>query len=190
MQACCGSCDCTLFFCENGLEVLCILRKNVTSENFFWYGRLAKSIKRPLELLVGTVVKETKGTAAAGGVVDDLCHHRFVFAEIKFVADTYLAGRVDQHIPKAHLSIELAQQEDLYLGTSFLLVAVKACRKDLGVVEYEDILFVEVIDDIAEGIMMFNNTSLGMYDHEATIVAERCRFLCDAVFWKLVLELL
>ena len=137
-----------------------------------------------------SVVEETKGAASACRVVDDFCHHRLVLAEIKLVADAYLAGRVNQDVPKAHLPVELAQQEDFYLGTCLLLVAIKACRKDLGVVEDKDIILVEVAEHVAKRVVMLDDAFLGMNDHQPAIVAEGGWFLSNAVFGKLVLELL
>lgn len=37
---------------------------------------------------------------------------------------------------------------------------------------------------------MLNDTLFSMNNHEAAVVAEGRRLLCDAVFWKLVLKLL
>ena len=51
------------------------------------------------EFFVGAVEEEAQGTSTGGGVVDDFCHEFITFAEVQFVADTYLTGGVYQHIP-------------------------------------------------------------------------------------------
>ena len=97
-----------------------------------------------------TVVEETQGASATGRVVDDFSHHRRGVVEEELVADTYLAGRFYEHIPKAHLLVEFAKEEYFYLRIGLLLCAIEACGEHLCVVEDEDVAFVEVVQSVAE----------------------------------------
>ena len=116
-----------------------------------------------LELLVGTVVEEPQGAAAAGGVVDDLGYHGARVVEEELVADTYLAGRLYQHIPKPHLLVELAQQEDLNLGVGLLLGTVEAGRENLGIVEDEGIALIEIVEHVTEiEVLAFDRIAIGI----------------------------
>ena len=99
---------------------------------------------------MGAVVEEPQGTATAGGVVDNLGHHGARLVKEQLVADTYLACRLYQHVPQAHLFIELAQQEHFYLGVGLLLGAVETGREYLGIIEYKGVALVEVVEYITE----------------------------------------
>ena len=80
-----------------------------------------------------------------------------------------LARRIDQHVPQAQFAVQLAQQEDLDLGAGLLLVAVQTGREDLGVVEDEEVLFVEILDDILEDAV-FDGAFGAVDDHQARVV--------------------
>ncbi len=135
----------------DGLEILCILRCDVTLvDDVAWQGRRTQCKQLALELVVGTVVKEAQRTSATGGIVNDLGHHRSVFFKEEFVANTNLACRLYQHIPQAKFFIQLTQQEHLNLGIGLLLGTKQTGRKHLGVVEHHDIAIIEVVDDVAE----------------------------------------
>ena len=123
---------------------------------------LAQGEELAFELIVGTVVEEAQRTSAAGGVVYHLSHHRSVAIEEQLVADTYLTGRLYQHIPQAQLLVELAQQEHLNLGVGLLLGAVETGRKDGGIVEDEGIALVKVVHQIAEGQILLSIVALGI----------------------------
>ena len=130
---------------------------------------LAQAEKRLLELLVGAVEQEAQRAPARGRIVDHLGHQQVVIAEVEFVADADLAGRVDQHVPEPQFAVQFAQQENLDLGTRLLLVAVEACWEDFGVVEYEEVFFVEVFDDVFENTV-FDSAFGAVDDHQARIV--------------------
>ena len=68
----------------------------------------------------------------------------------QLVADSYLARRLYEHVPKAHLLVQLAQQEHLNLCVGLLLRAVKTRREHLRIVEYECVTLVEIVEHIAE----------------------------------------
>ena len=102
-----------------------------------------------------TVVQETEGTATAGGIVDDLSHHRTGFIEEELVADADLASRLHEHVPEAHLLVQFAEQKDLNLGIRLLLCAIQASREHLRIVEEEGISLIEIIQHVSE-IKMFS----------------------------------
>ena len=108
---------------------------------------------------MGAVVEESQCAASAGGVVDDLCHHVSAFVEKQFVAYPYLSGRLHKHIPQAHLFVEFTKQEHLNLGVGLLLGAVETGGKHFGIVEYECIAFIKVVEDVPEieiyGVALF-----------------------------------
>ena len=99
---------------------------------------------------MGTVVEETQGASATSSIVDDLGYHRTVFLEEQLVADTYLARRLDEHVPQAQFLIQLAQQEHLDLCIGLFLCAVEACGEHLCVVEDEGVALVKVVYQVAE----------------------------------------
>ena len=190
MQAGSGSRHGALFLGKDGLEVLCIFGKDIALDDLLRNRCLAKCEEGTLELVVSAVEEETKCTATTRRIVDHLGHHRLVLAEIELVADADLACRIDQNIPQTHVLVQFAKQEDLYLGARLLLVSVEAGREDLCVVEYEDVLLVEVIEHVAKRLVMLDDTLLGVNHHESAVVAERRGLQGDTVFGKLVLELL
>ena len=97
-----------------------------------------------------TVVEEAQRAASAGGVVDDLSHHRTTVVEEEFVADANLAGRLNEHVPQAHLLVQLAQQEHLNLGIGLLLRSIETGGEYLRVVEDEGVALVEIVEYITE----------------------------------------
>ena len=129
------------------------------------------------------VVEETQRAPATGGVVDDLSHHRTILLEEQLVADTYLTGRLDKHVPQAQLRVELAQQEHLNLGIGLLLGAIKTGGEHLGVVEDEGIALVEEIHQVAERQVLIGIVAIGVFlehlyglafavnDHQSRLVA-------------------
>ncbi len=94
--------------------------------------RFAQREERMLELLVGAVEQEAQRAAARGRIVDHLGHQQVVIAEVEFVADADLCGRVDQHVPEPQFAVQFAQQENFDFGAGLLLVAVEACRENLS----------------------------------------------------------
>ena len=92
-------------------------------------GGVAKSIEVALEFIVRAVVEESHCASARCGVVDYFGHHGAVFAEVKLVAYTYLAGRFHEYIPQLVVGIEFAEQKYLNTGAGFLLVAIEKARE-------------------------------------------------------------
>ena len=158
-----------LFLGEDRLVAFGVLGFDLLAHPFR-QGRFAQREERLLELLVGAVEQEAQRAAARGGVVDHLGHQQVVVAEIEFVADADLARRVHQHVPQPQFAVQFAQQEDLDLGAGLLLVAVEARREDLGIVEDEQILFVEVLDDVLENAV-FDGPFGAVDDHQPGFVA-------------------
>ena len=116
------------------------------------------------ELAMRPIVKEAKSTATRGGVVNNLGHHRVVFAEIEFVTYADFSCRVNEDIPKTHVGIEFTKQENLDACTRFLLVAKQTSREHLGVVEEKNIVFIEVIEDSLE-LDMLDFATISVDDH-------------------------
>ena len=200
----------------DGLEVLHVVSSSLTLVDDI--ARQRSSTQREqlsLELVVRTVVEETQRTASAGRIVDDLCHHGTVLLEEQLVADTYLTGRLYEHIPQAQFLVQLTQQEHLDLGIGLLLSAVETRREDFRVVEHDDIALAEIVHDIAEGQELtgviavtvlhihVDSLALAVYDHHAAFVTMihllECsvfvfedlvrRFQCNQVFRELKSEL-
>ena len=130
------------------------------------------------------VVEKPQCASAACSIVDDLSHHGAAFVEEELVADAYLACRLNEHVPQAHLLVEFAKQEYFYFRVGLLLRSVEACRENLGVVEDESVAFVEVVEHIAEveevalygvsvGILVVHvyGLRLAVQHHEPTFVA-------------------
>ena len=146
----------TLYLSENTLEIvhiiLCSVMILTCIDNVARKRSLAQSEERTLEDIMTAIliIEETEGTATAGGIVDNLGNHLVDIIEEKLVADTDLAGRLYQYVPKAHLWIELAEQEHLYLGIGLLLGTVKTGWENLGIVEDEGIALFKEIHDILE----------------------------------------
>ena len=148
-------------------------------------GRLAQFEERRLEFVVIAVEQEAQRAAARSGVVDHLGHHQVVVAEVELVADADFAGRIDQHVPQAQFAVQLAQQEDFDLGAGLLLVAVQTGRKDLRVVEDEQVALVEIVDDILENTML--DRALGtVHHHQTRLVAVLGRVLGQHLRLELV----
>ena len=124
-------------------------------------GSFAKRIELLAELIVIAIVEEAQGTATACGVVDNLGHDGVVFSKVELVANTDFTSRVYEDIPKAKVAVEFTQKKHFDACTSLLLVAVEASREDLSVVEYEDIFFIEILQEIFE-LTVFNFPRLAM----------------------------
>ena len=111
---------------------------------------LAEGVKVALELVVGTVIKEAQRASAARGVVNHLCHHCSTVVKEQLVANSYLACRLYKDVPKAHLLVQLAQEEHFYLGVGLLFCSIESRREHLSVVEDERVALVEIVEHIAE----------------------------------------
>ena len=111
---------------------------------------LSECVEVVLELIVRTVVKETQRASAACSVVDNLGHHTSALVKEQFVANTYLAGRLNQNVPQAHLLVKFTQKEHLYLSIGLLFCAVQTCGKNFCIVEYERVALIKIVKNIAE----------------------------------------
>src|SRR5690606_16737988 len=143
----------SFMLCKNGLVPLIILRLNRPVDELRKRS-LAERIKRLLELLICSVKEKTKGSASRCGIVYHFRHQQVILPEIKLVANPDLPCRVNQHIPKPLLTVQLAKQEHLYLSPSLLLVPVQPGRKNLGVVEYKHITLPEILHDVFKHLML------------------------------------
>ena len=123
-----------------------------------------------VELLVGAVEEETHGAAARGGVVNHLCHQRLVGTEVELVADAYLAGRVDNDVPQAHVLVQFTLQEHGDFGTGLLLLAIQQGREHLGVVGHHHIALVQVVKQVFEQTVL-DGLGVAVQHHEACLVA-------------------
>ena len=132
-------------------------------------GGLPEGEERLFELLVGSVEEEPEGSSPGGGVVDDLGDEQVVVSEVEFVSDSDLSGGVDEHVPEPEFAVEFAEEEYFDFGTGFLLVSVEASGEYLGVVEYEEVLFVEIFDDVLENAV-FDGTFRAVDDHQTGFV--------------------
>ena len=149
----------TFVLCKDALEVLEVVLGDGAVElavlvlvvyDIAWKRRLSECEELLLELVVGTVVEEAQRSATRGGVVDYFGNERAVVVEEELVAYTYLACRLYQHIPQAHLLVELAEEEDLNLCVCLLLRTVQTCRHHSCVVEDERVVLSEVVEDVEQ----------------------------------------
>ena len=143
--------DGALVLGENALEVVQVFGSCRTAVYYIMRQRsLAEGVKVALELVMRTVVEEAQRASAARSVVNHLCHHRPAVVEKQLVAYAYLTGRLNKDVPKAHLLVQFAQEEHLYLCVGLLLRAVKTRREHLRIVEDESVALVEIVEHIAE----------------------------------------
>ena len=152
------------------------------------YRCLSISVERLDELVVRTIKKESQRTSTRSSVVYHFGNQTLVIAEIEFVADADLAGRIDQHIPEADIGIEFSQQEHLDASTRLFLVAIKSGRENLGVVEQHEVLLIKIINEILEHLVFDVATLLVEYHHPA-LVAMLTWLQGKALFGELEFEL-
>ena len=67
-----------------------------------------------------------------------------------------------------HFLVKLSQQKDLYFSTGFLFIAIHPGRKYLGVIKYQYIAIVKIIDHILE-FFMSDLSSGTVNDHHAGV---------------------
>ena len=183
--------------------VLCSMMILAAVNHIAWQRSLAKRVKLALELVVRTVVEEAQCASAACCVVDNLSHHRAALVEEELIAYTYLACRLNEHIPKAHLLVKLTQEEHLNLGVGLLLCTIEASREHLCVVEDESVVLVEIVEHIAEvevfalnglavGVLLKHVDSLRflMQNHQSALITtcDAERFLLALVVLKLTVD--
>ena len=135
----------------DALEIFQILFCCLTTvHDIVWQRSLTESIELTFELIVRTVVEESQGATAAGGVIYYLGHHRTTIVKEKLITNANLTCWLHKHIPKAHLLVEFSQQEHLYLCIGLLLGSIQSSREHLGVVEHKDISFTEILQYMTE----------------------------------------
>ena len=188
VQTCGGSGDSPFVFGEDALETFQIFWFGRAFDDFMRNGSFAKCIELLAELIVIAIVEEAQGTATACGVVDYLGHDGVVFSKVELVANTDFTSRVYEDIPKAKVAVEFTQKEHFDACTSLLLVAVEASREDLSVVEYEDIFFIEILQEIFE-LTVFNFACLAMEHQHTAVIAMGSRVFCNLLLRELILEL-
>ena len=152
---------------EDGLEALLVGGLHVALDVLREWG-LAQLVYTLLELLVGAVKQETQCTSARGGVVDDLGHQLVVLTEVELVSNTDFTRRIDQHVPQQAFAVQLTQQEHLDGSTGLFLVAVEACRENLGVVCDQYITLIEVAQNVPKVVVL--NRAFGTVDDHHTRV--------------------
>jgi len=111
---------------------------------------LSKTGQHRLEFLLGSVKQETNGASPGCGIVDHLRDQFIRIPKIEFVAHPNLSGRINNDIPKAILLVQFSQQKHLDPGTCLFLPPIHAGWEDLGIVDDEHILVVEILHDIPE----------------------------------------
>ena len=151
-------------------------------------GRVAQSIERFLELVVGAVVEETERAAAGCGVVDYLSHERVVIAEVELVADTDFACRLYKHVPEFVLGAEFAQEEHLDARAGLFLIAVKKSGEDARVVEHHYVAFVIEVKNLGENVVG-DFACLAVYNHQARLIALGDRMFSNQLVREVEVEL-
>ncbi len=149
---------------------------------------MAQSEEVALELVVRTVVQEAQSASARGGVVDYFGYHRFVFAEVEFVADADFAGGFYQYVPEFVVGVELAQQEYFDACAGLFLVAIEQGGEHLSVVQYHYIAVAKVVEHVLENLVL-NFTGFAVYNHEFAFVAVFNRILGNKFFGKIEFKL-
>ena len=172
---------------KDALKVLEIARLRLAADEA-GHGSLAQGIQIFLKLFVVAVVEEAQRAAAARRVVDHLGHDRVVFAKVELVANAYLAGGVDEHVPQAQLAVELAEQKHLDARARLFLVAIEAGGKHLGVIEYKNVMLVEIIEHLLEHLV-FDVSRLPVEHHHAALVAVGRGIFRNLLLGELELEL-
>ena len=90
-----------------------------------------------------------------------------------------LLSRLDQDFPA--VIADGRQQQDFDLAASRNPLAVEPGRDDAGVIEDQDIAFVQFVDEVVE-ILVFDGARLTVIEHEAGVVPRFCRMLGDEFF--------
>ena len=172
-----------------------------------WQRSLTQGKEFAFELLMGTVIEETESATAARCIVNDLCHHRTTVVEKQLITDTDLARRLHQHVPKAHLLIELTEQEHLYLGIGLLFRTIETGREHFRIIENERITLIEMVQHIAEvkehgipfivfqwfsiliGLEHIDLLRLTMQNHQFTFIPMNRRIQCNLLFGQFEFKL-
>ena len=148
----------------------------------------AHALHKVDELLVAAVEEEADGAAARGGVVHHFGYQGVVGAEIELVAYADLAGGIHQHVPKAHLGVQFANQKHLDAGAGFLLLAVEQGGEHSGVVGHHHVAGVDIVDEFFED-MVLDLAGFTVDHHHAGLVAVADGLLGDKFFGQVESEL-
>ena len=146
----------TFLLCKNALEIvhifLCSVMNLTVINHITWQWSLTQCKERLLEdiMLTFFIIEETKSTTTTGGIIDNLSYHLVHIVKEQLVANTNLAGRLYEYIPKTHLRIQFTEQEHFNLGISLLLGTIKTGWENLGIIEYKGITLGKVVDNILE----------------------------------------
>src|SRR5690606_38598882 len=122
-----------------------------------------QGVYRLIKLLISPVKQKPDCSSPRGGIVYYLSH-QITITKVELIPHPYFSGRVNQHVPKPQLLIQFPQKKNFNFGTCFFLVAIKPCRKNLGIVGNEDITLIKIIDDVLEHLM-FDSPSRSMNHH-------------------------
>lgn len=131
--------------------------------------------------------------------VDDLggkYYRTFLIGEIDHGTRTglkALAG-AHQHFPDGRrvvfgLNVEtLTQQEHLCLAAGVALGSQKASGHDAGFVGYDQVALLQMVDDVAEGLIV-KSAVLAFHDQHAAAIALGGGFLGNKLFGQVVVEI-
>ena len=149
---------------------------------------MAQGIQSLLELLIRSVIEETEGASAGGGVVNNFRHHAVVLAEVQLVSYPDLTGRLHDHVPKPLLLRKFPQKEHYDVSLGLLFLAVKLGGDYFRVVQHEVVSFSEIIYDVLELPVLYFS-AVFMKNKETAFVSPTGRFLCDFLLREVEVEL-
>ena len=111
--------------------------------------------------------------AEIGPVFDSTCQ---AFGKLDRRPRQGFLARLDQDFPA--VIADGRQEQDFDLAACRRPLAVEAGRDDAGIVEDQDVAFVQFVDEVVE-ILVFDGTGLTVIEHEAGVVPRFCRMLGD-----------
>ena len=187
MRACGGHAHRSLVLCEDCLEILLVSLGHLVLHEQGHRG-LSQAEQGLLELVIWTVIKETQGPSAGGGVVDDFGHQAVVLAKVELVAYADLAGGIDYHVPEPLLLVQFPEHEYHDVRAGLFLLAVETGGEHFGVVEDKGVSLSEIINDILEDAVLYFSGFPVEY-HQFAFVTPSCGLCGYAVLWKAELEL-
>ena len=114
--------------------------------------------------------------AEIGPVFDSACQ---AFRKFDDRPGQGLLARFDQDFPA--VVADGRQQQDFDFPTRRRPLAMEAGRDDTGIVEDQDVAFVQFVDEVIE-ILVFDGAGLAVIEHEAGVVPRFCRMLGNEFF--------
>ena len=114
--------------------------------------------------------------AEIGPVFDSACQ---AFRKFDDRPGQGLLARFDQDFPA--VVADGRQQQDFDFPTRRRPLAMEAGRDDAGIVEDQDVAFVQFVDEVIE-ILVFDGAGLAVIEHEAGVVPRFCRMLGNEFF--------